>query len=94
MIDVKLLRDMMSYMEMAEETIDSEWGFARSFKQMLKDDDVTSLYYDIEKLLNVCGNCKWEYDDVCCNSDSEFCADFVCSDNTCEYFEVKENENT
>lgn len=37
-----------------------------------------------------CKTCKWyeEYEGVCCNGNSGYCADFRSEDNTCEEWEV------
>lgn len=43
----------------------------------------------------VCENCRWrsdEFTSVCCNSDSKHCADYVCADDTCEFFERREDK--
>lgn len=44
---------------------------------------------DDEKL---CCTCKWYADDVCCNGDSENCADFTEPDSFCEGWEGKTQE--
>ena len=36
-----------------------------------------------------CLNCKWYYEDVCCNGDSEHRADFRLKDETCEEWEER-----
>lgn len=38
-----------------------------------------------------CVNCKWYYEDVCCNGDSEHRANFRLEDETCEEWEAKKN---
>lgn len=51
---------------------------------------------NIDECKNSCSNCKWlscEFSSVCVNSDSEYCADFVSADDSCEFFESKENES-
>ena len=37
--------------------------------------------------------CRWyeDYNGVCCNGDSEYCADFMDDNDTCEKWEVKES---
>lgn len=45
-----------------------------------------------------CGTCKWnEYDEygyawVCCNGDSDYCADFIEYEHSCEEWEEKNGE--
>lgn len=36
-----------------------------------------------------CLNCKWYYEKVCCNGDSEHRADFRLKDETCEEWEER-----
>lgn len=36
---------------------------------------------------NTCKTCFWDYEDVCCNGDSEYRADFRLEDETCEEWE-------
>lgn len=38
-----------------------------------------------------CVNCKWRYEDVCCNGDSEHRADFRFDNDWCEEWEEKKN---
>ena len=44
----------------------------------------------------ICGNCKWHrYEKesqgwVCCNADSDYCADWTEYDDSCDEFEEKE----
>ena len=42
----------------------------------------------------VCETCKWyeTYTGACCNGDSDYCADYVSSMNSCENWEVADNE--
>lgn len=42
-----------------------------------------------------CASCKWYamFEGVCCNGESEHCADFVDSDNTCEHWEEGQRLN-
>lgn len=43
----------------------------------------------------ICQNCKWwsdEFTSACVNADSPRCADFVEKDDTCECFEVKNDD--
>ena len=37
-----------------------------------------------------CCSCKWyaEFEGMCCNDSSEYCAEFRCLDDTCEKWEV------
>jgi len=45
----------------------------------------------MEKL---CSNCKWlsdSFSSVCCNSQSEHCADFVEKETVCQQWEKKES---
>lgn len=39
-----------------------------------------------------CDNCKYYDDGVCCNSDSEYCADFVGFGQCCNEYEENEHE--
>lgn len=43
--------------------------------------------------LSACSNCKYytKFEGVCCNADSEHCADFVDSDSTCSQHELTDN---
>lgn len=43
-----------------------------------------------------CCTCKWyaTYEGVCCNGDSEHCADFRCLDDSCECWEGVGDEKT
>jgi hypothetical protein len=43
-----------------------------------------------------CCTCKWyaTYEGVCCNGDSEHCADFRFLDDSCECWEGVKNENS
>lgn len=43
-----------------------------------------------------CCTCKWYAveEGVCCNGDSEHCADFRFLDDSCEYWEGVNNENS
>lgn len=43
-----------------------------------------------------CCTCKWYAleESVCCNGDSEHCADFRCLDDSCECWEDIENDKT
>jgi len=38
-----------------------------------------------------CGSCAWyeDFQGVCCNGDSPYCADFVNADQVCEFWEEK-----
>ena len=36
---------------------------------------------------NTCDDCKWLQDEVCTNSDSEYCADYPVWDKACDVFE-------
>ena len=40
-----------------------------------------------------CEICKWLYNEVCVNSDSDLCADFPDLDYVCSEFEKYENQN-
>ena len=43
-----------------------------------------------------CYTCKWyaTYEGVCCNGDSEHCADFRCLNDSCECWEeIKDEDN-
>ena len=42
-----------------------------------------------------CCTCKWyaTYEGVCCNGDSEHCADFRCLDDSCECWEEIKDED-
>ena len=54
--------------------------FLKSVADMLRD--------------GTCRNCEFRSDDftsVCVNSDSSHCADFVCANDSCEYFKEKKN---
>lgn len=48
------------------------------------------------KICKYCCTCKWYtvYEGVCCNGDSEHCADFRCFDDSCECWEDVENDRT
>ena len=41
-----------------------------------------------------CETCKWyeTYTGACCNGNSDYCADYVSSMNSCENWEVADNE--
>lgn len=43
-------------------------------------------------MVKTCDNCKWyaEFEGVCCNGNSEHCADFVNEDEPCEEWEGKQ----
>lgn len=45
-------------------------------------------------IVKYCCTCKWYAleEGVCCNEDSEHCADFRCLDDSCECWEGIENE--
>lgn len=48
---------------------------------------------EIAKDIKYCSTCKWyaSFEGVCCNGDSNYCADFRCLDDTCEeWWEEKE----
>ncbi len=40
-----------------------------------------------DKRSNTCKTCRWYYEEVCCNGDSEHRADFRLEDETCEEWE-------
>ena len=40
--------------------------------------------------VRTCKTCKWYYEDVCCNGDSEHRADFRLEDDACEEWEGNE----
>ena len=40
------------------------------------------------KSLRCCKKCRYYSDSVCCNGNSDHCADFVSKDNHCSYFEL------
>lgn len=37
-----------------------------------------------------CMNCKWYYEEICCNGDSEHRADFMDAESGCEEWEENE----
>ena len=45
----------------------------------------------ISKLTVPCKNCKWYYNEVCCNRDSDWVADFPPEYSSCKFGELKEN---
>lgn len=47
-----------------------------------------------QPILKACSTCRWweEYDAVCFNSDSPFCADFV--DDGCDKWEERKNNES
>lgn len=42
--------------------------------------------------MNTCKTCRWYYEDVCCNGDSEHRADFRVEDDRCEEWEENDVE--
>lgn len=40
--------------------------------------------------MKTCENCIWWQDEVCCNADSEYCADFTLKDDECPEWEGQE----
>lgn len=55
----------------------------KEFTQKTKNKPITKEKY--------CGNCVWyaEVEGVCCNGDSEYRADFLCPDDSCQCWEGK-----
>jgi hypothetical protein len=47
-----------------------------------------------EKHRKICKNCRYrsdEFTSVCVNADSPKCADFVCENDNCKWFEARRN---
>lgn len=38
-----------------------------------------------------CKDCRWYHDEVCCNDDSDYCADYPDEYGSCKYCEPKED---
>lgn len=50
-MDLKLLKEIKTYIEETEECIDGEWGEGRSVDKLIKDGDMPKIYNDvIEKI--------------------------------------------
>ena len=46
-------------------------------------------------MTNTCSTCRWyaEFEGVCCNGDSEYCADFTDPEDSCEEWEGRKFED-
>lgn len=51
--------------------------------------------YGRPAMTNTCSTCRWyaEFEGVCCNGDSEYCADFTDPEDSCEEWEGRKFED-
>jgi len=51
----ELIFNMIDYIKDIETTMDNEWGFSRSFSQLLKDEEVPEIFFDCTNMLKLMG---------------------------------------
>lgn len=63
-------------------------NFIKQTSELYVDDDLNCI--ESEKQ---CSNCRWhgDFTGACCNGDSEYRADFTCSDFVCDKWEERKN---
>jgi hypothetical protein len=52
---VELIFNMIDYIKDIETTMDDEWGFSRSFSQLLEDEEVPEIFFDCTNMLKFIG---------------------------------------
>jgi hypothetical protein len=52
---VELIFNMIDYIKDIETTMDDEWGFSRSFSQLLDDEEVPEIFFDCTNMLKFMG---------------------------------------
>jgi hypothetical protein len=52
---VELIFNMIDYIKDIETTMDNEWGFSRSFNQLLDDEEVPEIFFDCTNMLKFMG---------------------------------------
>ena len=52
MDDKTFLEQIKLYIENAEETIDGEWGSARSLAQLIREEEMPELYHEVLRRLD------------------------------------------
>jgi len=52
---VELIFNMIDYIKDIETTMDNEWGFSRSFSQLLDDEEVPEIFFDCTNMLKLMG---------------------------------------
>jgi hypothetical protein len=49
-ISLELINKVLKYIEEKEKQIDGEWGSCRDFEELLEDNDVPDIYFELKAL--------------------------------------------